>query len=145
MSKSTKLINQPTKEILAKIGDLIGRAPIDWDKYHAYEREHPDAGFAENPEMKRTQQAMREAEALDRAQAPGLNLGRLVSWPVADGQAMYFVTRIGKRMVHLAHFPWGDSYRSPVVVNGQALRPAVEQAIAGMDGLRRIFREPQKP
>ena len=82
---------------------------------------------------------LKEAGELDRSLSPGLKVGRLVHWPVADGNAMYFVTRIGKRMVHLEHFPWGDSYRSPVVVNGQAMRPAVEQAIRGIDGLRRIF------
>ena len=132
----TKEQPQKEKEILAKIQDLIRRAPIDWDEY----RKHQDKPWNENPEHLRTDQVLKEAEALDSSLSPGLKVGRLVHWPVADGNAMYFVTRIGKRMVHLNHFPWGDSYRSSVVINGQAMHPAIEQAICGIDGLRRIFR-----
>jgi len=42
-------------------------------------------------------------------------------------------------MVWLTHFAWGDAWRSPVVVNGQALRSAVEQALRGIDAMRRLF------
>src|SRR5438105_15678141 len=100
MNKTQK---QREKEILARIAHLIQSAPIDWEKYHAHPGEWRD-----NPEQKRTDQVMKEAEELDRSLSPGLKVGRLVHWPVADGNAMYFVTRIGKRMVDLEHFPWRD-------------------------------------
>ena len=88
---------------------------------------------------------MEEVQALDLSLSPGLKVGRLVSWPVGDGKAFYFVVGIRKRMVDLEHFPWQDDYYSPVVVNGQAMREAVEQAIRGIDGMRRIFGKPQSP
>src|SRR5690242_14674111 len=134
MAKTEK---QKDTEILVKIQDLIGRAPRDWDKYHAATAKGIE--WPDNPEQKRTQAVMEEAEALDRSVGPGLKVGRLVHWPVADGNAMYFLTRIGKRMVELEHFPWGDAWRSPVVVNGRAMREAVEQAIRAIEGMRRIF------
>ena len=85
---------------------------------------------------------MNEIEEFDRSLGRGLKVGRLVSWPQGDGQAFYFVTGIGRRVVRLAHLPWWDNWHSPVVVDGQALRPAVERAIKGRDGLRRIFGAP---
>ena len=37
---------------------------------------------------------------------------------------------------------WLDAWQSPVVVDGEALRPAVERAIKCSDGLRSIFGRP---
>jgi hypothetical protein len=82
---------------------------------------------------------MNEIDQFDRSLGRGLKVGRLVSWPQGDGQALYFVTGIGRRVVRLAHLPWWDNWHSPVVVDGQALRPAVERAIKARDGLRKVF------
>ncbi len=82
---------------------------------------------------------MSEIQEFDKSLGPGLKIGRLVSWPQGDGQAFYFVTSIGRRTVKLAWLLWLDAWQSPVVVDGEALRPAVERAIDAKDGLRRIF------
>jgi len=82
---------------------------------------------------------MKEIDQFDRSLGPGLKVGRLVSWPQGDGQACYFVTKIGRSVVKLAWMPWFDNWQSPVVADGQALRPAVERAIKARDGLRQIF------
>jgi hypothetical protein len=75
-----------------------------------------------------------------------MKVGRLVSWPQGDGHALYFVIGIGRQVVELAWLPWVDCWHSPVVVDGQALRPAVELAIKAKDCLREIFsRKPVNP
>ena len=82
---------------------------------------------------------MAEIQEFDKSLGTGLTIGRLVSWPQGDGQAFYFVTSIDRSTVKLAWLQWLDAWQSPVVVHGQALRPAVERAIKCSDGLRSMF------
>jgi len=120
-----------TKQILRQIQEFTGRASKSYNS--------PATGEDFNAEVKKMEDLMAEIQEFDKSLGPGLKIGRLVSWPQGDGQAFYFVTGIGRRTVKLAWLQWLDAWQSPVVVDGEALRPAVERAIHATDGLRRIF------
>ncbi len=120
-----------TKQILHQIREFTGRASISYNSRAT--------GEDFDAEVKKMQELMAEIQEFDKSLGPGLKVGRLVSWPQADGQAFYFVTSMGRRTVKLAWLQWLDAWQSPVVVDGEALRPAVERAIHATDGLRRIF------
>jgi len=117
------------RELLQKIQAFVDRARADYDSL--------DRDW--EARIKRQEELFQEVRQFDQSLGGGLEIGRLVHWPQGDGRAYYFVARINARMVWLTHFPWGDSWNSPVVVNGQALRSAVEQALSGIDAMRRIF------
>jgi len=117
------------KEILQKVQAFVDRAQADYDSL--------DRDW--EARIKRQDELFEEVRQFDQSLGAGLEIGRLVHWPQGDGRAYYFVVRINARMVRLVHFPWGDAWHSPVVVNGQALRLALEQAVRGIDGMRRLF------
>ena len=120
-----------TKQILSQIQKFTERAR---KSYHS--RATGDEFYAEINKM---QELMAEIQEFDKSLGSGLKVGRLVSWPQGDGQAFYFVTSIGRSTVKLAWLQWLDAWQSPVVVAGEALRPAVERALKCSDSLRSIF------
>ena len=89
--------------------------------------------------MEEMDRVMKEIDQFDCSIGPGLSLGRLVSWPQGDGKAFYFVTGISRDLVKLSWLPWWDNWQSSVVLDGQALRGAVERAIRAKDGCRTVF------
>lgn len=123
-----KLTNE---QILAKVSKFIEQMSA------AHEQEDVQTM------IKDMERVMDEIDKFDRSLGPGHHIGRLVSWPQGDGQACYFVTKIGKGVVELAWLPWVDNWHSPVVVDGRALRPAVERAIKARDACRSIFSRPK--
>jgi hypothetical protein len=114
-------------QILAKVRQLIDKMAVA----------HEQQSF--QTKKKEMSRVMEQIDQFDRSRGPGLKVGRLVSWPQGDGQAFYFVTRVGKSLVRLAWLPWWDSWQSPAVVDGHALRPAVEPAVRSRDGRRKLF------
>ena len=73
---------------------------------------------------------LEEIEQFDDALGSGLSVGRLVSWPTPDGgNASYFVTAVGKSYVRVVLLPNLDGLESPVVVDGRAMRQAIEYAL----------------
>lgn len=118
------------KQILRQIQEFTRRAS---QSYHS-----PGTGDAYYAEIKKMKEMMAEIQEFDKSIGSGLKIGRLVSWPQGDGQAFYFVTRIGQRTVQLAWLEWLDAWQSPAVVNGEALRQAVEEAINPIDRWREI-------
>lgn len=115
------------KQTLAEVHQFIDPMAV------AHEQED---FLAREKEMTRVR---KQIDQFDRSLGSGLKVGRLVSWPQGDGKAFYFVTHVGRSLVKLAWLPWWDSWQSPVVVDGLALRPAVERAIKSQAGLREIF------
>lgn len=92
-----------------------------------------------DPYLRKQKALWDDVEKWDRKLGPGLHVGRLVSWPQADGRSSYFVTAIKRDTCLLAHFPIGDAWHSPVVQDGKALRSAVEAAVEFKDGMRLLF------
>jgi len=86
-----------------------------------------------------------EIAQFDLALGPGLSIGRQVAWPMPGGaDAEYFVIGIGRAYVNVLWLPNSDNAESPVICNGVAMRPAIEQAIAQIDWWRRMFRAQKK-
>lgn len=78
-------------------------------------------------------------QKLDERSKPGLRVGRLCSWPAADGHAHYIVVSIGRR-VKLIHIMLWDAYRSDAVDdNGTATKSMVEKNIGWHDGMKKLF------
>ena len=119
-----------TTEIRKKIGDIIIRMAV------AHNGDIHALGVSNW--FKNMQTIMDEAERLSDSVGPGLRVGKLVSWGVADGAAFYFVTGVRKDVCTLAHLNWVDSWQSPVVCRGVALRCAVQDAVTRHDGLKTI-------
>ena len=107
------------KDALGKVVDFLGRMQaIQLQPSYISQRKMRDELLA-------------EIDQFDRSLGPGLSVGRLVTWPLPGGShASYFVLEIGRSYVHLAEL---DESESPVVVNGRAIRLAVERAIDNHD------------
>lgn len=56
-----------------------------------------------------------EMNAINKAAGPGLVIGRLLQFSVADGHAFYIVTKVRKNDVVVEWIPMGDDYFSPAV------------------------------
>ena len=100
-------------QILAKVRQLIDKMAVA----------HEQQSF--QTKKKEMSRVMEQIDQFDRSRGPGLKVGRLVSWP--------------QGLVRLAWLPWWDSWQSPAVVDGHALRPAVEPAVRSRDGRRKLF------
>lgn len=82
-------------------------------------------------------------DALDAFQATlpkGLCIGKLVYFPVADGNAHYLVSAISPRTVSLQHINLVDGYHAyGIVNNGKASRKIVDETIQRIEALDAIF------
>lgn len=72
---------------------------------------------------------LKSLDALDAKCRPGLNIGRLVCFSVADGYAYYVVSNIGAEVVQLEYIPLGDDYESIAVCDGKCFRKTVERIL----------------
>ena len=52
----------------------------------------------------------KEMDSIDNSVGSDLVPGRLLMWGVADGSAIYFVKKVGKRETVLIHLPYMDGY-----------------------------------
>lgn len=64
---------------------------------------------------KETNEMEAELSAIDKAAGPGLNVGRVLTFGVADGNASYIITKIRKNDVIVEWVPMGDNYWSQAV------------------------------
>jgi len=69
----------------------------------------------------------------------GIKVGKMISYPVADGKAHYVIMEIAGRSVNVRHLTIGDSYRSEVVIGDRMSMAHAERAVARADGMRRLF------
>jgi len=58
-------------------------------------------------------------DALNKKVGKGLRPGRVLQFNVADGYALYFVTKVGKSFTDVAHIGLGDGYSYGGVIDGQ--------------------------
>jgi len=56
-----------------------------------------------------------EMDAINKAAGPGLAIGRILTFGVADGTANYIITKIRKNDMVVEWIPMGDHYFSPAV------------------------------
>ena len=62
-------------------------------------------------EWRKEQEELEEAMMKAQHDLPkGLCVGKLCRFGVADGYAMYLVTKVGKRISRVEHLPFGDAY-----------------------------------
>ena len=77
-----------------------------------------------------------DIDQFDRSLGPGLSVGRLVTSRVPGGSyASYFVIAISRSYVRLVRL---DGSESPAILDGRALRQAVERAIQAHDWWRDV-------
>ncbi len=78
--------------------EQMGKGTLDWDKYDE-EAKAMDA----------------EITAIDKAAGPGLAVGRVLTFGVADGNASYLITKVRKNDVIVEWVPLWDCYWSNAV------------------------------
>ena len=84
----------------------------------------------------------KECYEIEMAAGPGLQVGRVVSFGVADGSASYIITKIRKNDVIVEHLPFGDAYWSHAV----GLSPDKRHYIVNRHTAEMLCRgEPMKP
>ena len=112
--------------------------------------------LANQPAEKFDELMRAEKALLDRwheaanAAGKGTQVNKLVSFPVADGRALYVVGKVGKRTCTLIHLPFGDGYCSPAVIQGSTHligagvgscpRSTVDRYIRAEEGMTELFR-----
>ena len=70
----------------------------------------------------------------DRNLRPRIVPGRILRFSVADGEALYLLTHVGRKVCRLLHIPFLDEYRSPAVSpSGKMLTETVKHHIEGSD------------
>ena len=72
---------------------------------------------------------LKRMQALDKQNKPGLQIGRMVIFSVADGYAYYFVVNISTEIVNLEYIPMPDLYESVAVCDGKCFRKTVERTL----------------
>ena len=88
--------------------------------------------------MKAEDEIFDKLQAISDATGEGVQVGKLISYGVADGKSHYVIMSTGSR-VTVKHVPIGDAYRSPVVRNNALSRGHAEDACRAVDAWRRIF------
>jgi hypothetical protein len=101
-----------------------------------------DANEDINEYLKRTDALLQALEAEFEKQPEGTVKGAIVSFPYADGSAMYLVQRV--RPLTLQHIPYGDAWQIPAAhIRGLTLED-IEQNIARSRSLKALFSQ-RKP
>lgn len=109
-------------EIYAKSPNVTGK----WDSYEAW-REIEDG-------------LEKQVYAIDKEVGEGVQIGRVIAIPHADGYAQYWVYRVGKSSVKVIHLPFGDAWDTPIVSrNGSLPMYAAKSYLSRRDGLKKIF------
>lgn len=78
----------------------------------------------------------KKVKALAKLAGKGLCVGKLIRFQVADGYALYFVTKVLKSAVHVCHVPLFDRYTFPGayrIGNNLCIPRAVAARAAGWD------------
>lgn len=79
-------------------------------------------------------------EMADRA-GNGVQVGKHLSFPVADGSALYLIEKVNKNSVKVLHLNICDGYTSYAVpLNGSVNIGAATQMIAYQDILKNLFK-----
>lgn len=82
----------------------------------------------------------KQVNDIDKEVGEGVQIGRVIAIPHADGYAQYWVYRVNKSSVKVIHLPFGDAWDTPIVSrNGTLPMYAAKQYIGHRDGLRKIF------
>lgn len=79
------------------------------------ERDNPDFKWDFDKLNQQWDEFCKEMAAIDKLAGPGLQVGRTLSFSVADGQACYIITKIRKNDVVVEWIPMVDSYFSDAV------------------------------
>ncbi len=87
--------------------------------------------------LRREDEIFKKVQALsDQNAGP---VGKLLKFQVADGHALYLVTKVDSRYAHVRHIPFGDAWNFNGVVNGKLDRRVAEQNIAQQAAMARLF------
>lgn len=101
-----------------------------------------DTGEDINAYLGRTDALLQALEADFENQPEGTVKGAVVSFPYADGSAMYLVQKV--RPLTLQHIPYGDAWQIPAAhMRGLTLED-IQQNIARTRGLKAMFSQ-RKP
>lgn len=90
--------------------------------------------------MKLQDAKLQEIRELGKTLPEGLFAGKIVRWQVADGYAVYVVTKTNSRTAYLHPVCIGDAWQfQGVGKNGATPLAVVEAAIKREEGLSRLF------
>jgi len=81
---------------------------------------------------------------IDKNAGRGLRVGKILRFSVADGNALYFVTKVGKTSVSVRHIALWDQYSFAGIVQkgggkGSINRRIAEQSVSWDDGMNAIL------
>lgn len=68
---------------------------------------------------------------LDDSIGTGVQAGRFLDFSVADGKAIYIITKVLKRIVKVQHIRVGDAWRSDAVSSGNSVEYHKAQSVLG--------------
>ena len=121
---------------MAKLTGSVALPPEDYTNYLARLK----AG--ERSEHRKAADALFAKAA---ALPPGVIEGAILKFPVADGYAMYLVTKDTGRTVEVKHIPYGDAWQvHPALLRGLRRADIVRQVEAERK-LAILFAKPEKP
>jgi hypothetical protein len=103
----------------------------------AFTKRVADAGFS----FESYDAFEKELMAIDKRAGRGLNVGKIVRFQIADGYAIYVVTKINARTVEVEHVALGDAWREPFIesAGGKLSRKMAEQCVRREEALRDLF------
>ena len=82
-----------------------------------------------------------ELQDLEKQLGPGLQIGRILQFAIADGYALYIITDIKPRTVSVKHLKLGDAWQAYDIVSpqGTVSRRMAEENIRRKDALAELF------
>lgn len=121
---------------MAKLTGSVAFPPRDYDNYLANRK----AGIVDPHDL-----VFAGLEARAAALPPGVIEGAILKFPVADGYAMYLVSKDTGRTVEVKHIPYGDAWQvHPALIRGLTRKDIVRQ-VEGERKLAALFAKPEKP
>jgi hypothetical protein len=125
--------SQESEQVMAK---LTGTVSIPKENYGGDFLKNLKAGI-KSEHQKAVDALFEKAEAIPE----GVIEGAILKFPVADGYALYLVTKDSKRGVELKHIPYGDAWQvHPALIRGLTRKDIVRQ-VEGERRLTKLFAE----
>lgn len=118
------------EQALARIKELQAECKAFQDMPY-----HPDL----DAKMKRMKEFETHLSEFQEQLGPGLRVGKELQFSVADGYALYFVTKVGPRSCTVEHIDFLDGYASDAVWNNKIPTAKATAVVRWRDGLKAMF------
>jgi hypothetical protein len=98
-------------------------------------------GIKIEEELKKQEEALQKLQRVSDTLAAGELVGAIIRFQVADGYALYLVTKVTSKGVEVQHIPWCDGYQIPAAHMRGLTKSDILQQINAEKALSNLFKK----